>query len=91
MDDSEWFDLIVSVQTDYLGADTCHRSLTVLNGKESQIDIDGETRQVAVEEIDRGAALECKRVLGGNCWQNIDQQLHLGDIAFTHHGLLRLL
>ncbi len=50
--------------------DCCKRFGARVGRQVGQIDIDGETRHVANEEIDRGAALESEAILLGNKGQN---------------------
>ena len=57
----------------------------VLDRQIGQIDIDRESRKVAIEEVDGRPALERKYFLLCDIRQYPDEQRHLGGIVFTRH------
>lgn len=53
--------------------------------KVGQVDIDRETREISVEEIDGGSTLQGENRFVGNHRQGLDEELELGNILVTGH------
>ncbi len=53
--------------------------------KVGQVDIDRETREISVEEIDGGSTLQGENWFVGNHRQSLNEELELENILFTGH------